>query len=973
MARHQSFRAVDGAIIRATTCPPGLALPAWPDLDSSDISRITGWIREAWLLPGIADVVTVASPDLAAALAAICADPAAPRPVRQVRRVAESLMRYLLRWASRATPFGLFAGVAPVALGPAALVRFGDRHMTVIRPGGTWVTDTVTALEATPELLRQLSVMASNLGFARGGDWVLPCQPGRDGGQVSEVSVRATAAVRMVLQETVTPVLFSDLLAKLAAESPQTPPDVVEGMLAGLVRLRVLLTSLWPPMTETDPIAYLSGQVGEVRPAVVSGFDPGARQAVGVRLDCDVALPPTVIVEAERAAAILVRLAPPRPAWAAYHAAFTDRYGPGALVGVVELVDPDRGLGYPAGFRGSLFRSDPPAIGRDTALAAIAQKAALDGCAEEILDEGLLDSLEANRDTGTVPHTELRFTVSAPTPAALDAGDFTLTVVSASRHAGTSVGRFLHLLAEPDRDSIMRAYQELPVSTAGAIAVQISSPPLTARTDLLARAPQVLPVLSLGEHRRLGGQDIDLADLAVTADASRLILVSRSRGRAVEPLIFSAADLRHRAHPLARFLCEVSTATAAPCTPLHWGPLAGRLPFLPRVRAGRIILSPARWNLTSADLPAASTGSNGEWDRQFSQFRRSRRIPDAVRLGDDDVLLRLDLTDPGHLTLLRRHLNRAGTAALAEDGGDFGWIGGRAHEIVVPLASQAPPRPLARTVRPGRAWHGPGHLPGASPWIQASLSGHPGRHTELLTEWLPDLLGRWAHGPVGGWWFIRSRTPAPHLRIRLPLHDPGAYGPAARTLGEWARAVCDAGLLADVSLGTYRPETGRYGTGPAMAAAEAVFAADSAYAVEYLRTAASAEAATAAGMISLANAFCGDAAPVWLAGHLDHGGGPALDRSVLAQVLQPSAVPPGLAGRRRSAVAAYRALLHDDEADIVLADLLHLHHARMIGTDAGSERRCLRLARAAAQNLIARGRSRTSTTCSSGPAPAPTA
>ena len=332
-----------------------------------------------------------------------------------------------------------------------------------------------------------------------------------------------------------------------------------------------------------------------------------------------------MVREAEKAAAILVRLAPPRPAWAAYHAAFTDRYGPGALVGVVELVDPDRGLGYPAGFRDSLFRSDPSVTGRDLALATIAQKAALDGCAEVVLDE-LLDDLETNCDTGTVPHTELRFTVSATTAAALDAGDFTLTVVSASRHAGTSVGRFLHLLTESDRDRIVRAYQGLPVSTADAIAVQVSSPPLTARTDLLARAPQVLPIVSLGEHRSTGGQGIDLADLLVTADASRLILVSRSLRRAVEPLIFSAVDLRHRAHPLARFLCEVSTATAAPCTPLQWGSLAHGLPFLPRVRAGRIILSLACWNLTIADLPDPGA-SPGDWHRQFDQFRRSRRIP----------------------------------------------------------------------------------------------------------------------------------------------------------------------------------------------------------------------------------------------------------------------------------------------------------------------------------------------------------
>ena len=968
MARHPGFRAVDGAIIRATTCPPGQAFPPLPDLDSDDISGIADWICAVWLKPGVAVAINEASPDLARALTAICADPAGPRPPRQVRRAGESLMRYLLRWQGRATPFGLFAGIAPVNLGPSASVRFGDQHTTVTRPGGTWVADTVTALEARPELLRQLPVMASNLGFARGNDWVLPCQPS-GGASVCDVSVSATAAVRMVVDAARTPVIFSDLLAKLAAESPQAPSDAIEGMLAQLVRLRVLLTSLWPPMTVTDTAAWLSDQLARVTSAATVSLGPSARQAADVRLDCEVALPSVVMAEAERAAEILVRLAPPRPAWAAYHAAFTDRYGPGALVAVTELVDPDRGLGYPAGFRDSVFRSGPAATGRDTALMAMAQKAALHGCAEVILDDDLIASLEYGREGGTVPHTELRFTVSAPTLTGLDAGGFTLAVVSASRHAGTTVGRFLHLLTEPDRDRITRAYQGLPTSTAGAIAVQISSPPLTARTDALARAPQVLPLLSLGEHRRPGEPGIDLADLAVTADASRLILVSRSLGRAVEPLIFSAADLRHRAHPLARFLCEISTGTAAPCTPLHWGPLADRLPFLPRVRAGRAVLSPARWNLTRADLPT-STASPAKWAGRFEQFRHTRRIPDVVRLGDDDVLLRLDLADRSHLALLRRHLDRAGTAALAEDASDFGWIGGRSHEIVVPLATTAAPRPLARILRSGRAWHGPGHLPGTSTWLQASLFGHPGRHTEILTRWLPGMLGRWTHGPADGWWFIRYSAPAPHLRIRLPLHDPGAYGPAARAFGEWTRDLHDAGLLADVALGTYRPETGRFGTGPVMVAAETVFAADSAFTVEHLRNAVSTEAATAAGMIDLAVAFHCQAGPTWLVQHLDHIGGPALDRNQLALVPQPISVSAELLERRRSAVAAYRAVLDDADADVVLADLLHLHHARMIGIDTDSELRCLRLARATAQGQIARRRSRPST-CASGPAPAP--
>ena len=58
-----------------------------------------------------------------------------------------------------------------------------------------------------------------------------------------------------------------------------------------------------------------------------------------------------------------------------------------------------------------------------------------------------------------------------------------------------------------------------------------------------------------------------------------------------------------------------------------------------------------------------------------------------------------------------------------------------------------------------------------------------------------------------------------------------------------------------------------------------------------------------------------------------------------------------------AALASYRALADHDglDPDQVLADLLHLHHARMIGVDIASERHCLRLARATSQAQIARG------------------
>ncbi|MBO4275123.1 thiopeptide-type bacteriocin biosynthesis protein, partial [Microbispora triticiradicis] len=251
---------------------------------------------------------------------------------------------------------------------------------------------------------------------------------------------------------------------------------------------------------------------------------------------------------------------------------------------------------------------------------------------------------------------------------------------------------------------------------------------------------------------------------------------------------------------------------------------------------------------------------------------------------------------------------------------------------------------------------GAGHLPGDSPWLYAKLFGHPARQTELLTVTLPALLSDWEHGNPDDWWFIRYNSPTPHLRVRLPLHDRDRYGAAVRAFGRWARALHDDGLLCEVTLDTYRPETGRFGTGPALTAAEAVFAADSAVAVAQLRTAANAQAATAGSLVSLATGLLDSGGPQWLVQHIGHGGAPALDREVLAQARQQTSVPREVLERRRTALIDYRALLDVRDVDPVLADLLHLHHARMIGIDAVSERTCMRLARAIAQTLITRGR-----------------
>jgi hypothetical protein len=68
-------------------------------------------------------------------------------------------------------------------------------------------------------------------------------------------------------------------------------------------------------------------------------------------------------------------------------------------------------------------------------------------------------------------------------------------------------------------------------------------------------------------------------------------------------------------------------------------------------------------------------------------------VPKRVLLAEDDQQLPLDLTRDVDLDLLRAHLDASpfGIATLydAPPPNADGWIGGRAHSIVVPLARRS--------------------------------------------------------------------------------------------------------------------------------------------------------------------------------------------------------------------------------------------------------------------------------------------
>lgn len=904
------------------------------------------------------------------------------------------MARYLLRAAGRPTPFGLFAGVATAQRGPA-LAQFGDGHRPLARPDTLWLDHVRRDLQVRPDVLPHLTVRLNDLAVRHGDALDVPLPGGRT------ASIRVTRPLAALIEAATFPVLCRkviDGLVTMGGTADQASRLVTEALTAN-----ILTSGLTAPMTEHDPLGHvirtlaqltsqldaetadISRELGFVHRLLMQHDATGdvataqdlrrtarkhmsalsregrARLSLDLRLDSTVQIPDLVLSEAEHAADALVRLTRnqgEQPMWAEFHGAFWERYGAGSLVPVREAADLAAGVGLPADFPGSLW-TEPPvtALPRDELLMAMAWQAAVTGAEEIRLTEGDLDQLSADgttRDAAISPHVEMGLRVYAPSRQAVDRGEFTVAVRPAWS-TGNLTGRFATTLED---SGLREAYEKLPTLVDGALSAQLSFAPVHPHAENVARTPALLPyVIPVGEHRAPADNVIPLDDLAVLSTSKRLHLVSLSRRRVVEPVVLHPLALEKQAPPIARFLALLGRGFATAWTRFDWGPLAVGVPYLPRVRYRKAILSPARWRLMASTLPSGPF--DGAWQEALADWARTWKCPRVLELRDDDRTLRLDLSEPLHACILHGHLQRHPEADLTEapSEDDLGWIG-HAHEIVLPLVSARPPLPHPEVesapVFLNRMLPNPGDV--QQHWVQAKLFTHPHVMDQILTRRLPRLLDELGSSHC---WFVRYRTPQEedHLRVRISALGQHRHAQVAHALAAWAEQLQGDALASRLVFDGYRPEIGRYGTGAALSAAEDVFVADSdmaRYALADL-SGLDRKVLCALGMVDLTRGLLGDEEGTrWMATTPARGTGvPEVTRQTLRHAdaggLRHQA---GWTSRlhsahqaRQDALVRYAAHVGDGQLEAVLESLLHMHHNRLMGPDREAEAACRHAAR----------------------------
>ena len=1002
------YRHHGGLLLRATA--HGDTTPPPPPAQGEGLL----WLRQIWSDESVRQAVEAANPVLYGRVGDLLGADGPPR--RAVDKAVASLLGYLAR-RRRPTPFGLFAGAAPITVSRAPSVKWGDEHGVHTGADHAWISEVIDRLHACPELMGRIPVMSHTQVIRRGGRLVVPGPAA--GGRTRraapvEVTIRAAPPAVAALDLARIPLPHQVLTDRLAERFPSAPHERVTALVDELLAQGFLVSGLWAPATVPDALGHVCQVLEQVGAHDIpeaadllrrvrslhtrldapsthtqwKGKAPLRSVMLGVSevspvpltadttLDCQVSVPPPVVAVLEQAAGLLMRTSAHPfgpPIWREYHHRFRDRYGPGAAVPVMEVVA-DSGIGWPAGYLGAdRFAAPTVLTDRDTLLLEEAQKA-LAGGGELVLTDDLVDRLGRANGAPLVPpdRVEIAARVHAPTLAALDRGEFSVWVTAAPRPASSMFGRFLGLLDPDDRRPLVDSFA---TRVEGAVAAQVSFHARQRRNDNLTRTPPTTPLtISLGEHRSPGEGVVGLEDLAVVADATGLGLVRLSTGQRVITRVAHPLEPQNQTPPLARFLAEIPHARCAFYGAFDLG-AAARLAHVPRIRYGSVVLSPARWTLTAADVPGRDADQDA-WDQALAHWRHRWGVPEHVAAVEHDRQLPLDLTEAAHRHLLRRRLQNhdLGRVRVCEAPApeQVGWVG-RPHELVAALHTTLAPAPPRAKVRPVTAkGAAPTHLPDGRV-VHARVLVHPDRTEPILTDHLPTLVET---AGCDRWWYrIRrdtARVDAP-THLEVTLRTPTGHEPAAivEAVHSWAHGLSEAGLVPGVELAPYHPQYARFGQGEAFQAAQAVFTADSTAALAQRRLSlaigADPVALTAASLADLTAHLLGgcEAGDRWLVHGLEHTPGrvEAAVRTAALTWADPAdsssgeswATPAGEAvlhawHTRARALDLYRRTLQTTGRNPaeVTRTLLHLHHARARGADPDGEADVLRAARAIA-------------------------
>jgi lantibiotic biosynthesis protein len=646
-----SFELTSRALLRAPLLPFHRLTTALADIAS---------LKQQLSDPAIYEALYLASPDLAAALDAWRASGTVAPALER------ALVRYMSRMTSRATPFGLFAGVAVVSAGNETRIEFAPRarHRRHTRLDNDYLSLLCDQL-SRDSVLRDTLTFFPNTSLYRIAEKYRYAELRGDENERGYhlVSVETTEYLESILNRCASGATLAELAKTLVVEAEVSLSEARE-FITELANKQLIISELETNVTGEEPLSNLghllsrySGSRGaadtlqSVRLAIQSidasdlGSSSDRYRDVAAMLEAlpakvnlqrlfqadlhlatqHATLGPQLRRELVRGTELLLRFndVGASEQWARFRKAFAARYE-GREVPLVEVLDEETGIGFgdigatgyapliaDLPFPQATRMTQTPWGAREAHLMWLLGHAIARGAHEIELTTSDIDTL-ATGESADLPDTfVLCAEVIAESAAAIDRGEFLLAVDSVGASSATRMlGRFCH--GSPNITQLVSELVEYEnVRNEGAILAEIVHLPEGRIGNILLRP--VLREFEIPFLAKSGAErerQLPITDLLVSLTPSgRVILRSSSLDKEVRPQIAAAHNFSTRSLAVYRFLCAVSMQHTTGSS-WRWGALSDA-PFLPRVRHGKIVFSRARWLVVREELALLETAAKG--------------------------------------------------------------------------------------------------------------------------------------------------------------------------------------------------------------------------------------------------------------------------------------------------------------------------------------------------------------------------
>lgn len=765
--------------------------------------------------------------------------------------------KYALRMATRATPFGLFAGWSTGRIGRASrfTVPSPEACRRVTYPDAMWLEDTIACMTSGD----QVTLVVNPAARALTKMIVIPESSVDHGLEIVRTSildaVLRVARVGISERQLVHRVL--NVLGRAPVHKSQVE-EFVQRLRKAIVLVPVQAAYVTVPHSGRLPVTRALGR-GQLRPlgrwlraadlrardgrwpsyvAISEGVRRELTCAHGtLRVHVDLLKPGTPTL-ARSTAEALVRTVEQLSIYARrrHERALADvvsqlrnRYDE-RFVPLLKVLDEDTGVRWASG--------SPTGVG------------SVDATVVVLLASHGSVTCEPLRIPASVPsEEELDQTISEGLSILASVGHSDAgAVVVLKRAFGPSCSRMLARFCRSDR-RLLKVVRGLLVQEEeyfnGAVCADVVYLPRRSIANAVIRPSlREYEIVCNGTAGVSQTRQIGLADLEVACRAGRVVLRSRRLGREVVARVGSALSSFESETRAFQFFSILQEQSGPESIYWHWGSL-GVLPRLPRVTIGSVIVSCAQWNATAQTI----RGAHGPvTDRDVEHWREVNEVPDVVVMCEADRELMIDFRHRPMREVFRDEMRRGKHVRLAEmlpsaeqltaaDDGQARYV----SEVVVPCvrrrSSDKPRRPAAKDrAKSSIAKSSITVKPLGSEWTYAKIYCAR-RHSDRLIarEIAPAIESARQSGHVVEWFFVRYQDPRSHLRVRIRGEWRGVSERLVPRLSGCLTDLERGLIVSDYAWCTYEPETERYGGAQIMGLAEAVFCADTRAIVEILQ------------------------------------------------------------------------------------------------------------------------------------------